>query len=286
MIAEIKRPVLRYHGGKFLLAPWIISHFPKHRIYVEPFGGGGSVLMQKPRSYAEIYNDKWDTVVNVFQVLRDPDLSADLKRKLELTPFSRSEFLKTGEIDLQQITDPVEKARLTIFRSFAGFGSASTNSKYATGFRANSHRSGTTPAQDWVNYPANIAAFVERLRGVCIENRDFKVITEQHDGPETLHFWDPPYVHETRNMQRGNAAYECEMSDEQHVEMIEVGNSLKGMVIICGYDCDLYHAHLSGWLKVSRKAFADGAAERVECLWLNPAAQAQQKQLTIFSSKL
>lgn len=284
MIPQIKRPVLRYHGGKFLLAPWIISHFPKHRVYVEPFGGGGSVLMQKPRSYAEIYNDKWDTVVNVFQVLRDPRLAADLKRKLELTPYSRTEFSKTGEIDLQQIADPVEKARLTIFRSFAGFGSASTNSKYATGFRANSNRSGTTPAQDWVNYPSNIDTFVERLRGVCIENRDFMQVSIQHDSPETLHFWDPPYVHETRNMERGNAAYECELTDEQHVEMIQFGKELVGMVIICGYDCELYKKHLTGWLQVSRKAYADGASQRVECLWLNPATQLHQKQLNIFTS--
>ena len=278
----MKRPVLRYHGGKYLLAPWIISHFPKHRIYVEAFGGGGSVLMQKERSYAEVYNDKWDTVVNVFQILRDPDLSAKLKNWLELTPYSRTEFLKTGEIDLVNVSDPVEKARLTIFRSFAGFGSASTNAKYATGFRANSSRSGTTPVQDWVNYPSNIEAFVERLRGVCIENKDYKDVAAQHDSTETLHFWDPPYVHDTRNMARGNAAYECELTDQDHLEMIDLGNSLKGMVIICGYDCDLYQAHLGNWTKVSRKAFADGAAERVECLWLNKAVQVRQKQLSIF----
>lgn len=35
------RPVLRYHGGKWRIAPWIIAQFPAHRVYVEPFGGGG-----------------------------------------------------------------------------------------------------------------------------------------------------------------------------------------------------------------------------------------------------
>src|SRR5690606_29888203 len=105
----VKRPALRYHGGKWRLAKWIISHFPQHRIYTEVFGGGGSVLLQKQRCYAEVYNDKWDIVVNVFQVLRDnPE---QLRRALELTPFSRTEFNTCGDVDLAAITDPVEKAR-------------------------------------------------------------------------------------------------------------------------------------------------------------------------------
>ena len=86
------RPVLRYHGGKWRLAPWIISHFPPHRVYVEPFGGAASVLLRKPRSYAEVYNDRWADVVNVFRVLREPVRARALKRLIALTPFARDEF--------------------------------------------------------------------------------------------------------------------------------------------------------------------------------------------------
>lgn len=261
--------MLRYHGGKFLLAPWIISHFPKHRIYVECFGGGGSVLMQKPRSYAEVYNDKWDTVVNVFKILRDADLAKQLELQLRLTPFSRTEFEQCSELNISATKDIIEKARLTIFRSFAGFGSASTNAKHATGFRANSHRSGTTPAQDWNNFPDHIKSFIERLRGVTIENKDYRAVIDQHDGLETLIYLDPPYVHSTRNMQRGNAAYAFEMTEQDHIDMAVKLSGIKGMAIISGYDNDLYRELFKKWQKVERKAFADGAAERTECLWLN-----------------
>ena len=276
------RPVLRYHGGKWLLAKWIISHFPKHRIYTEVFGGAASVLMQKPRSYAEVYNDKWNTVVNVFQVLRDPESAAKLEHAIRLTPFSRYEFEQCGETDLQQITDPIELARRTIFRSFAGFGSASTNSKHATGFRSNSNRSGTTPAGDWVNYPSHIQSFTARLQGVCIEKRDYHEVLLQHDSPQTLHFLDPPYVHTTRNMARGNAAYEYEMTDQDHIDMVDFVEQLKGMVIICGYDSPLYESILKSWKKVTRAAHADGAADRVECLWLNKSAAEKKPQFDLF----
>lgn len=280
MTQKIKRPVLRYHGGKFLLAPWIISHFPKHRIYVECFGGAASVLMRKPRSYAEVYNDMWDTVVNVFRVLRDSKLAYELEAQLRLTPFSRTEFEQCSEANIACATDQIEKARLTILRSFAGFGSASTNAKHATGFRANSHRSGTTPARDWNNFPDHIKSFVERLQGVTIENKDYREIICQHDSAETLIYLDPPYVHSTRNMQRGNAAYAFEMTEQDHIEMADKLKCIKGMAIISGYDNGLYGELFAGWLKIERKAFADGAAERIECLWLNErAANALNKKL-------
>src|ERR1700749_1527418 len=107
MTNKITRPVLRYHGGKFLLAPWIASHFPTHRVYVEPFSGGASVLMRKERSYAEVYNDTWGIVVNVFRVLRNPEQAARLEELLRLTPFAREEFEACGDKQIATITDPV-----------------------------------------------------------------------------------------------------------------------------------------------------------------------------------
>lgn len=271
-MTAIKRPVLRYHGGKFLLAKWIISHFPPHRSYVEAFGGGGSVLMQKPRSHSEVYNDRWDLVVNVFRVLRDEVMAEKLVQQLLLTPFSRTEFKETGDIAIETIQDPVEKARRTILRSFAGFGGASINAKHSTGFRANNRSNGTNCAKDWLNYPQHIKSFVERLQGVVIENKDYKEVIQQQDSSDTLFFLDPPYVHETRNMQRGNAAYAHEFTDQDHIDMAAICQQLKGMIVIAGYDCPLYQELFKDWKMVQRSALADGARPRIECLWLNENA--------------
>lgn len=279
---EVNRPPLRYHGGKWLLARWIISNFPKHEVYVEPFGGGASVLLQKSRANGEVYNDIWETVVNVFRVLREPYMAQELKRRIELTPFSRVEFDLCNSDYIKKQIDPVERARLTILRSLAGFGSASVNGYYSTGFRANSNRSGSTPARDFANYPAHIDSFVERLRGVIIECRPYADIMRQHDTPKTLHYLDPPYVHATRNMKRGNAAYAFEFTDDDHRQFAQVCHEMKGMVIISGYDSPLYDELFPGWKKVQVRALADSASERTEILWLNKLAATNQPQQQLF----
>lgn len=130
--AAVTKPVLRYHGGKWRLASWIISHFPAHRVYVEPFGGAASVLMQKPRSYAEVYNDLDGEIVNVFRVLQCPEKRARLCEMLHFTPYARAEFMLAWE----PTDDPVEAARRVIIRAQMGFGSAGAT-RGTTGFRAN-----------------------------------------------------------------------------------------------------------------------------------------------------
>ena len=219
---SVTRPLVRWHGGKWWLAPWIISHFPEHGVYVEPYGGGGSVLMRKPRVYAEIYNDLDDDIVGLFRVLQRRDDAARLRELLILTPFARAEFKAAyGATD-----DQVERARRLLVRCFMGFGSDGHNREVKTGFRANSNRSNTTPAHDWRNFPEALNAIVERLRGVVIECRPALQVMAAHDSAASLHYVDPPYLPDVRSKKsrRGKVsyhAYKHEMTEEQHVEMLE-----------------------------------------------------------------
>lgn len=282
---------MRYHGGKFRLAQRLIAQFPAHRTYTEAFGGGGSVLMQKPRSYAEIYNDLDGEVVNVFRVLQNRRKSKRLEELLRLTPFARKEFLlgyKTGRTD-------VERARRTLIRSFMGFGSDSVSRTKATragfntrlsstmntGFRADSNRSGTTPAHDWMGFSASIPIFSDRLQGVVIENRDALEIMQRFDREETLHYVDPPYPASVRKVGNGSSPehrYRHEMiTAESHEQLAAVLHSLKGMVILSGYPSDLYGRLFRDWKTVEWTGGQFCSANtksqtRTEMIWMNPAA--------------
>lgn len=269
-----RRPLLRWHGGKGLLAPWIISLMPKHRVYVEPFGGAGSVLIRKPRCYAEVWNDLDGNVVNLFQVLRS-DRADELVAAVRLTPFASEEF-KEAYLPCE---DQVERARRLIVRSFMGFGSNGHNR--STGFRSNSNRSGTTPAHDWVNYPDSLRAVVERLQGVVVLNRDACEVMAGHDGPDTLHYVDPPYVFETRADLSKDYAHE--LTDSDHETLLDFLTGMQGMVMLSGYPSDMYDRALPGWQRITRAALADGARERTEVVWMNPAAVAAMAQQDMFA---
>lgn len=264
------RPLLRYHGGKWMLAPWIISHLPPHRVYVEPYGGAASVLIRKPRSYGEVYNDLDGEIVNLFRVVREQPRA--LTRALLWTPFARTEYRETA---FEPTDDPLEMARRTVIRSFMGFGSNSIQRAIKSGFRSNSNRSGTTPAHDWMEFPPTIRAVARRFRGVVIERLPAMDVVKQHDSPETLIYADPPYVHTTRMTvtQHGHHGYRHEMTDDDHREMAATLRHVRGMVVLSGYPCDLYDRELfADWHRVEREALADGARKRTEVLWMNAAA--------------
>lgn len=267
----VTRPALRYFGGKFRIAPWVISFFPPHRCYVEPFGGAAGVLIQKQRSYAEVYNDLDSEIVTFFRVLRDPVTRAQLEQACLLTPYARDEF----DVAYEPTDDPIEMSRRLVVRAQMGFGSAGAT-KSTTGFRTDTMRAYGTAQHLWAEYPESIATLGERFRGVLIENRPAIDVMQQHDRHDTLHFVDPPYMHATRQM-RTNDGYRHEMLDEDHEELLDVLLELNGMVVVSGYDTELYNSTLNGWSKrqtTARAAAARGTKISTEVVWINPACSA------------
>lgn len=278
----VTSPLMRYHGGKFRLAPWIISHFPSpadYDTYVEPFGGAAGVLLQKPRSYAEVYNDLDGEIAGLFSVLRDEEQCGRLIELLALTPYSRDEFNEA----YVPSSDPVESARRVLVRAQMGFGSAGACGG-TSGFRTDTQRAYATAMHLWSRFPPVIAKVADRLAGVLIENRPAVDVMQAHDTERTLHYIDPPYLMGTRV--EGNRYYRHEMTDDQHAELLNAATQLHGFAVVSGYPSELYSCALKGWSMVStssRISAGRGTATRQECLWLSPRVVESQLQQDMFA---
>jgi|SRR5882672_3531814 len=258
------RPALRYHGGKWTIAPWIISHFPEHRVYCEPFCGAASVLLRKSRSKIEVINDLDDEVTGLFEILRDKDASRVLCELIAFPPFSRADF----KLAYEPAVTAIERARRLVVRSFFGFGSHSFNADNSNGFRSFICKN---YASEWSGVPEALMAIVERINGVMVENRPALEVIAQKDSADTLFFIDPPYPTSTRD---GNGkGYRFEMTDHNHRQLACFLKSVKGKVVLCGYPCDLYDVELfADWRRVEVSAYAGGQKGRVkrtEVLWMN-----------------
>lgn len=255
------RPVMRYYGGKWRIAGSIVALMPRHEVYVEPFGGAASVLLQKPRATCEVYNDLFSEVVNVFRQLRDaPEV---LLRGLFLTPYAREEYVAAYE----PTSDPIEAARRFVFRSTAGIGSNS--SVKLNGFRTSLCDVKHATATSWANLPETLLLVVDRLRGVIVESRDYAKIMAQYDAPHTLHYVDPPYLGATRKVKGRGYAHEM-MGIEAHEALLAFCLGLKGRVMISGCESEVYESALRGWHKQVLKGGRDQSNERTrEVVWMN-----------------
>lgn len=273
-MSAVTRPALRYHGGKFRLAPWILRFFPPHSAYVEPFGGAASVLLLKEPCAAECYNDLDDRIVRFFRVLRDPTASAELQRRVALTPYAR----RTLEWSFGEPEDEVDAAHRLVVRSFMGHGSDSATRTSRTGFRARLTEGRGLPSHEWSNWSDAVPAFRARLARVLLDNDDAVRVIDRMDTAKTLIYCDPPYVHASRSAMKGNSSttngYRFEMSDADHVRLAERLHSARGMVVLSGYPSGLYDRLYHGWDRFDRPHVADRAAMRTEVVWLNPACAA------------
>ena len=266
------RPISRYYGGKWKIADWIISHFPPHEVYVEPYGGMASVLLKKSRSPGEVYNDLDQRIVNLFRVVRDD--GENLRIALELTPFSRTEWercRKPPDIPVSAVEDA--RRLLVMLQMGHGGGSHRNKGLYA------SVTQGKNRPMEWAKYPTALPAIINRLRGVLIENRPALDIIRQQDSRKTLFYIDPPYVADTR---QNSKEYVHEMTLSDHLALSDVlNNEIEGMAIVSGYDNPSYDDFYSSWTRVEKKAWAQNNTERTEVLWLSPNIKCTQGSLPL-----
>lgn len=259
---SVTRPPLRWWGSKWRLAPWIMSFFPPHACYVEPFGGGANVLLRKEPVEMEIYNDADGEVVNFFRVLRER--TTELMLAIHLTPHARDELALARE----PVSDPLERARRFYVRSWQAYHAGRQHED--TGWRLQYRNNrGKSIIADW-NDTGRLWPVVARLKQVQIENTGALSLIARVDNPRTLFYVDPPYVLSTRSPRRKYGAYSVDMDDDDHRRLAEVLHQVKGMVVLSGYRSALYDELFAGWQTVNKSMHTNGNVPRMEYLWLSP----------------
>lgn len=265
------KPILKYPGSKHTLAPWIVSHFPAHITYVEPYMGSCAVFLNKPASEHEVLNDLSSHVVNLFRMLRErgPEL-ADL---VAFTPWAREEYAASYELS----GDALEDARRFLVRCWQAHG---TRLSSKSGWRNRGPAAGGKTASLWNKLPDRILSIVDRLKDAEIECLPALDIIARYNAPDVLLYLDPPYHLDTRH----GALYAHEMSEHDHVTMLEAIAHHTGMIVLSGYAHPLYEASLASWQRVTAPALAEHGKVQTEVLWLNPKA-AGSRQLPLFGEE-
>lgn len=239
-----------YVGGKTRLAGWITDHLPQHTVYVEPFGGSAAVLLNKPRSSIEVYNDLDRDVVQFFKVAREqPDELAEWARR---TPYSEElhqrwtkEFYSGERPD-----DPVERAGRFLFLRYTQFAG-----KYEgpSGFKRDTPRTRVGESTTWKAVPERVDEVCNRLQGVSIQNRDFAEVIDHYDGPDVVFYLDPPYL---------DKEHSYRVTDFEHGDLADALDGIEGYAIVSYTDRPegLY----DGWLEMTRGHYHDAGTRKDE----------------------
>jgi DNA adenine methylase len=283
-------PPLKWHGGKYYLAPKIVALMPRHLHYVEPFAGGLAVLLARDPTdqrlwagtdgstggVSEVVNDKSRELTNFWAVLQDVGLFQEWHRRLQCTPLSRREwdaaraFLDANPVpaDCRASVEHAEAFFVCCRQSLSG------RMRGFTSLTRNRTRRGVNGnLSEWLGAVEGLPSVHERLRQVVVENMDALDLIRRDDEPTTLFYCDPPYLHATRAT---TGEYAHEMSDQDHGNLLGVLASLRGKFMLSGYRSDLYDeaAAEHGW---RREDFdlpnnaAGGKSKRrmTESLWMN-----------------
>lgn len=265
------RAPFAYYGAKQRLARKIISILPKHNAWVEAFCGSAALTFAKPPSQIEIIND-WDgQIVNLFKQLRDH--SEELSRVIALTPYALEE-LEISRKNEKKLSN-IERARRFLVGTMMTVNGTPVTKRGRSGFSySNSFtREGREARVNrWCNMPDRLKSVVGRLKNVRIEKRDARKLVQQFsDRPATLMYLDPPYFTKREH------GYVIDANNHDfHEELLEICIKARCMLLLSGYDNDLYQQMLvkkNGWKKRKIETHTRDTTgkdyARTEVLWMN-----------------
>ncbi len=204
----------------------------------------------------ETVNDLDGNIVNLFRVCREH--TKELIRGIELTPFSREEYITCSE----ETEEPIERARRTLVRYWQSFGTS--NSSKRSWKNSQAENSPNCPRQ-WKQLPEILQNICGRLKEAQIENYDAMELIRRYNSPETLIYCDPPYNQEIRKKK----IYKCELDDAGQIRLLQVLKESKAKIILSGYDNELYNTELKGWYTDEKETTAQMGLKRREKLYMN-----------------
>jgi len=235
-----------WFGGKGVLSPMFAPYFPEHETYVEPFGGGASVLFYKEPTKKEVYNDLNPGLVNFFRHLQDPDSFRRIFSKAIFSPYAREEYYNFRD-NWDKESDLVDQAYqwwLVGKQSFSGhFGSSWSFSSNS----GSKNKSMVLTTSSWISVLNRFNKIHERFKNVIIENMDALDLLDKYDSEGTWFYTDPPYLGTTRS--GGDYQYDFK-DDVLHEKLLKKLCKVKGKVMLSGYPSELYDSLLKDWRKV------------------------------------
>lgn len=263
---------LKWHGGKSYMAREIIKRFPKHTHYVEPYFGGGAVLFAKPpewiECHSEVVNDIDGELINFWFVMSDEDLFPEFSRRANLTPFSKENWTSSVKFEKKTQIDRALAFFVRYRQSRQGLGK-----DFATLSRNRTRRGMNEQVSAWLSAVEGLPEAHERLKRVVILNDEATNVILQQDGPETFFYLDPPYLPGTRV---AKDAYAHEMSEADHIQLLNVLSAIKGKFLLSGYHNEIYDAMAKKlkWkyheIPIDNKASSKKEKEiKIEVLWKN-----------------
>jgi DNA adenine methylase len=230
----------RQYGGKASIAKWIASHFPEHRVYMEPCCASAAVLLAKPRSFVEIINDLDDRIMGMWRAIKSqPEQLAAL---LWATPYSAANWREQPVGDIEQAV--LLMAQGTQF--YCGDGNSST---WSLDKCPAPHK---PKSEVWADWFLRVLPAANRVRNVALLHEDGLAAIERvyRTGPDTLIYVDPPYFgHE--------AEYRYRID---YPAMVELLRAATARVVVS--ESPAADNFFSGWNRIERDTPRRGACER------------------------